>query len=619
MEKNGSTTNEVRTEDQIIETLQREKEALSQQVKRLIRAEGKLYAYQEELDAQLKEYKELYEFSRRLNKIFNLEGIFQETVAYLIQKLEYERAIIFRRAEKSATYRICALDGYYDASEKGQVAQLTVDQDTPCLSPLAAGTEYLLCKADSQDEKVAGCRAKLLMNEFFIYPLGYHSFPHALLVVGNSAANAEFYRKVDDSRSSLLSIGNVVGLVSSLIENRISFEKMEKAREMEKVAEEKYRGIFENAAEGIFQRTPDGRYLEANPALARMLGYDSPGELMSDVTNIRQQLYVDQQRQDELLELLEKDGAVEGFEVRMYRKDRSVIWVSLSMRTVRDAAGEVLFYEGMSEEITERKRAEEALRESEQKYRQLSEALEQRVKEAVAELREKDRILILQGRQAVMGEMISNIAHQWRQPLNMLALLVQDLQMTRKKEELSQEFLDANVKRSLEIIRQMSKTIDYFRYFFKEDREKVEFRVLEPIQKTLSMLEGSFRIHGISSEVEPAGDPVINGFPTEFVQVLLNILINARDALAARHPENPLIRIKLFTEGGKTVVTIADNAGGIPEEIIDKVFEPYFTTKGPEQGTGIGLFMSKTIIEKNMNGRLTVRNVGDGAEFRIEV
>jgi C4-dicarboxylate-specific signal transduction histidine kinase len=350
-----------------------------------------------------------------------------------------------------------------------------------------------------------------------------------------------------------------------------------------------------------------------------MMGYGSPRELMEEVTDIRSQLYVEPRDHDELLRQLDAKGTVEGFESLMYRKDRRVIWVSLNVRTVRDDAGEVLLYEGMTEEITERKRAEEALRESEQKYRQLSEALEQRVREAVDELRQKDKILILQGRQAVMGEMISNIAHQWRQPLNMLALLVQDLQMVRKREELSEEYVDASVKRSLEIIRQMSKTIDYFRYFFKPDKEKVEFRVLETIQKTLFILEGSFKVHGIVTELLQTEDPAVNGYQTEFVQVLLNILINARDALIAKHPESPLISIRLFTEGGKTVVTIADNAGGIPEEIRDKVFEPYFTTKGPEQGTGIGLFMCKTIIEKNMDGRLTVSNVGDGAEFRIEV
>jgi len=143
--------------------------------------------------------------------------------------------------------------------------------------------------------------------------------------------------------------------------------------------------------------------------------------------------------------------------------------------------------------------------------------------------------------------------------------------------------------------------------------------VSEPMEKALSLLEGSFEVHGIRTEVIRSGDPVMHGYLNEFIQVLLNLLINARDALISSQAATPLISIKLFSEGTKTVVSIADNAGGVPDAIKDRIFDPYFTTKGPEQGTGIGLFMCKTIIEKSMLGTLTVRNVGDGAEFRIEV
>jgi two-component system, NtrC family, C4-dicarboxylate transport sensor histidine kinase DctB len=602
-----------------VESLLREKEELSQQVKRLIRAEGTLYEYQQVLDAQLKEYKELYDFTRRLNNNFDLSSIFDETVRYIVQELEYERAIILRREEATGIYRVCALDGYYDRGERDVVSALTISHDTPCLSSLVSGKEYVICSSSCQENCLRDLRSRLLINEYLFFPLGPPPVPPALLAVGNSAENASFYRKIEASRDALLGLGNLAGLISSVIGNRISLEQTERAREQERVAEARYRSIFENAIEGIFQRSPAGFYLNVNPSYARMLGYDSALELIALITNIREQLYVDPGYHDKLVALLNEQGSVEAFEVELYRKDRSIIWASISMRSVFDSEGKLLYYEGTAENITERKRGEAALKESERKYRQLSEALEERVREAVNELRQKDKILILQGRQAVMGEMISNIAHQWRQPLNMLALLIQDLQMTRKRVGLTEEFFSENVNRSLEIIRQMSKTIDYFRYFFKPDKDKVEFRVLETIEKTVSILNGSFKIHGIRTEVEHTGDPVINGFPTEFVQVLLNILINARDALQSSMPEDPFITVRLFEEGKKTVVTITDNAGGIPEEIIDKIFDPYFTTKGPDQGTGIGLFMSKTIIEKNMHGQLSVRNVRDGAEFRIEV
>jgi signal transduction histidine kinase len=111
----------------------------------------------------------------------------------------------------------------------------------------------------------------------------------------------------------------------------------------------------------------------------------------------------------------------------------------------------------------------------------------------------------------------------------------------------------------------------------------------------------------------------VTGNPNEFSQVILNILVNAKDAILERKVERPWVTVRLFREAGKAVLTIADNAGGIPPDIMDRIFDPYFTTKGPDKGTGIGLFMSKTIVEKNMNGTLAVRNTGDGAEFRIEV
>ncbi|MBT1071059.1 sensor histidine kinase [Pelotalea chapellei] len=469
--------------NQAIDELKRENEILAQQVKRLVKAESKLYEFQEELDAQLKEYKDLYQLNRKLNARLDMRQICRLTIDYVIQNLNYERALFFVQGP-TGTYQVCSLDGYYEEAEDSEVAGLSIEQDDPFLAPLFAGSEYLLCKAGTETQGLE-CLTTLHMHEYFVYPLGAHRpRPVALLAVGNTAANSEFYRKVDDSNGTLLSMGNFVGLVSSSIENYFSYHQLE---------------------------------------------------------------------------------------------------------------------------------------ESEARYRHLNEILEQRVRDAVKELREKDRILIVQGRQAVMGEMISNIAHQWRQPLNILGLLAQELQMIKQLGDLNSEHIDENVNKTMKVIQQMSKTIDDFRNFFKPDKEKVEFKVLEALDKTLSVIEERFKKDLIQTDVERTGDPVVIGYPGEFTQVLLNILINSRDALIARNVDSPKICIKVFEERSKTVVTIIDNAGGIPEEIIDKVFEPYFTTKGPEQGTGIGLFMCKTIIEKNMNGTLSVCNVKDGALFRIEV
>jgi len=251
-------------------------------------------------------------------------------------------------------------------------------------------------------------------------------------------------------------------------------------------------------------------------------------------------------------------------------------------------------------------------------YLELEMQTEERLR-AMEELREKERMLIQQSRQAALGEMIGNIAHQLRQPLNNLALMIQSSPLAHQTDEFSLEYLKSVEEKSMHIIRHMSQTINDFRNYFKPDKEKVPFHVNVAIAKTISLIEDSFKCHNIFIDINAAEDPVINGYPNEYSQVLLNILLNARDAFSERSVSAPRVTITIGTENERVFVTIADNGGGIPEEILHKIFDPYFTTKGPEKGTGVGLFMSKNIIERNLGGRLTVRNIATGAEFRIDV
>jgi PAS domain S-box-containing protein len=236
------------------------------------------------------------------------------------------------------------------------------------------------------------------------------------------------------------------------------------------------------------------------------------------------------------------------------------------------------------------------------------------------ELRKKDQLLVQQSRLAAMGEMINNIAHQWRQPLNSIALIIQELPIMYRKGEFSEEYLDAMIDRAKSHVFNMSKTIEDFKNFFEPNREKLEFKVRDAVARTLALVKGSFESMHIEVEVNDTGDTVIYGYVNEFSQVLINIFLNSRDAFQEQKEEKPrVIKVRIFSQGDKIMITVADNAGGIPEDVIGKIFEPYFTTKGPGKGTGIGLFMAKTIIERHMNGKLSAQNVKDGVEFRIEV
>lgn len=260
--------------------------------------------------------------------------------------------------------------------------------------------------------------------------------------------------------------------------------------------------------------------------------------------------------------------------------------------------------------------------EREQRSREIEKSLQEETLQrlqVVETLRQKELLLIQQSRHAAMGEMIGNIAHQWRQPLNTLGLFTQRLGLFYDSPDFTKDFLDTSVAKSMEIIQYMSRTIDDFRSFFSTERERVAFRVDEVLSRALSLVEAGFKECMIRVERNESENVTIYGFPNEYAQVLLNILINAKDVILERNTVSPRVSITVSNENGVAVVTIADNAGGIPEDIMDNVFDPYFTTKGPQRGTGVGLFMSRTIIETNMGGSLTVRNTAEGAEFRIEV
>jgi signal transduction histidine kinase len=306
------------------------------------------------------------------------------------------------------------------------------------------------------------------------------------------------------------------------------------------------------------------------------------------------------------------DLRLENLEVEFQRGDGQIFHLVLNATPLVNAQNRIIGSVVTLADFTKRKQAEDDLN-------RLNVELEDRVAQRTAELRDKDQLLMLQSRQAAMGEMIGNIAHQWRQPLNLLGLTVQQFLLFYDLDRFDRKFVSQSVNKSMDLIEHMSRTIDDFRNYFKPDKVKVDFNVKKAVAGTLSLIRGSLQTPRIEVEMVAQDDPVINGYPNEFVQVLINILINARDALSEREAKNPKVTITICSEGTTTVVTVADNAGGVPEAIIDKIFDPYFSTKGPQMGTGVGLFMSKSIIERNMGGRLAVRNTAEGAEFRIEV
>jgi nitrogen-specific signal transduction histidine kinase len=232
--------------------------------------------------------------------------------------------------------------------------------------------------------------------------------------------------------------------------------------------------------------------------------------------------------------------------------------------------------------------------------------------------KQNEMILFQQSKLAMMGEMIGNIAHQWRQPLNVISSLSINLSLSNQLENLSNELLDETTTKIQKTVKHMSHTIDDFRHFFRPDKLKERCKISDIIESSLNIIESSFKSNEIILEIDNKSEIELNTYKNEIAQVLINILQNAKDVLIHKTGEKK-VSIKSYDTEKYIFLSIEDNGGGIPKDIIGRVFEPYFTTKFQSQGTGIGLYMSKTIIESNLNGKIAVENTKDGAKFIIEL
>ncbi len=250
---------------------------------------------------------------------------------------------------------------------------------------------------------------------------------------------------------------------------------------------------------------------------------------------------------------------------------------------------------------------------------ELNNDLKKRVEEEIEKRVEKDKLLIQQSRLAIMGEMISMIAHQWRQPLNTLAIMIQDTAFKHSTSQLSKEDMEQFTNDCMKTIQKMSKTVDDFRSFFRPNNPREEFSIEGAIRDTLSVAEAMFASDNIAIVFDSTSEHHITGYKNELEQVILILLTNAKDALVENNISNPHIQITVENIENDTVeIVVRDNGSGIPLDIMDKIFDPYFSTKN-KNSSGIGLYMSKEIIERQMKGSISVKNNKDGAEFSIAI
>ncbi len=354
--------------------------------------------------------------------------------------------------------------------------------------------------------------------------------------------------------------------------------------------------LFENSPDGIILAADNIRFFACNKAIPAMFGYHTKEEFLSsrNVLDISPRYQEDGTLSEELIATYGRQCMEEGsvtFMWRLVKKNGDPFDAEITLTRITFDNNNIIH--GAVRDVSEKKRL-------------------------LAETLQKDALLIQQSKMAAMGEMIGHIAHQWRQPLNALGLTLQKIRMYHEEGILTTAELDKSINKSKMLIDKMSATIDDFRNFFKLDKKKERFNILVAINNTLALLEASFKYHNITVTVKtPEEHVMFEGLRNELEQVILNLLNNAKDALIENNIPNPTITIEIKEDSEQIRIEVRDNGGGIEPTILSRVFEPYFTTKDQGKGTGIGLYMSKVIIEKNMNSTIKVVNTGEGACFCI--
>jgi PAS domain S-box-containing protein len=371
--------------------------------------------------------------------------------------------------------------------------------------------------------------------------------------------------------------------------------------------EKKFATIYNKSSDGI-AIVKNKRVLECNDIFVRMFGYGRHKEalLNASVLDVMPKKQPDgkssYKNMIRYLKMAQEKRV--SFEWLNTKKNGENFYVEVTLSPMQ--LNEEKVTHAIFRDIDLRKRAELEIVE-------LNATLEERVKKEVEKNRQKDQQMLQQSKLAQMGEMISMIAHQWRQPLSAINSAAIGINLKAQLNKLDKETAVEATDKIAQYTKHLSETIDDFRTFFKSNKEKQTTTYNELIDSVLNIIEVSVTNKGIEISKDLKSTQTFETYANEVKQVLLNLIKNAEDALIEKGVENP----KIVLQSYENILIVKDNAGGIAEEIIDKIFEPYFSTKSEKTGTGLGLYMSKTIIEEHCHGSLSVTNDEDGAVFKI--
>jgi len=367
--------------------------------------------------------------------------------------------------------------------------------------------------------------------------------------------------------------------------------------------------ILDNMQDTYFRTALDSSIIIISPSVKQLSGY-TPEEVLG--TNMLE-YYLEPDVRVKFLETLnQNNGTITNFQLRFRHKHHKVLWTLVNAQYIYDNDGVVVGIDGTAKDIT-------ALKETQTQLEELNSSLETRIKEGVNDIRQRDAMLLQQARMAQMGEMLSMIAHQWRQPLSSITAVSSNIKLGLALDETTDpKELDLALSKINSHVAFLSSTIDDFRNFFRTNQEPKPTSLVAIMTKVLEILQPNIINNSIILHQNCEVSGTFKSFENELIQVAINIVNNAIDALKAQDSPRE-IWLHGYIEDKMQVITISDNGGGIDPKVLPNIFDPYFSTKSEKNGTGLGLYMSKTIVEEHCKGKLEVKNASNGACFKISL
>jgi len=390
-----------------------------------------------------------------------------------------------------------------------------------------------------------------------------------------------------------------------------SFEELKNQKRVIVTEKNRLDTLLNTIPDLIWLKDTDGTYLFCNPMFERFFGEKESGIVgKSDYDFVDKELADFFRQKDK--EAMSKGSPSVNSEWVTFADDGHRALLETIKTPLYGEQGQIIGVLGVARDVTTMWKAHEEIKE-------LNKSLEFKIEEETAKRVQAEQAMFSRTKMILMGEVMGMVAHHWRQPLNALGITIQDMPYAFKAGEINEQYLKDAVESSMRHINMMSKTIDDFRNFFSPSQSKHNFCIEEAITSILNITGPSLKEYGIDVHLKLDTKHTIDSYESEFKQALLNLISNSKDAIIERGGELKLINITVEDRDGGLVIAIEDSGGGIPINIMDRIFEPYFSTKEQGKGTGIGLYMVRQLVERHIGGTITVSNGKMGARFEIRL